>query len=189
MRMYGGLDTYDLVDTGRWADPDSGLRTADIIPLQQASPARFLAPAIYDEALKLASIQQLLDWVVQEYPMRAASWPSAQHDQHRKAWIDDLLFSAALAAPTMKSAFFEEEEEWRIITLALENRSWMSFLPKLTGLVPYVEFHYNNLPIQVVWSGPGRMTDQSLLAARYLLEKHSYFGVDLKPSKIPYRVG
>ena len=164
-----------------------GLSSANLVPSQR-SPSVYLAPAIYEEGPKVALIQELLKWIIQEYPIRAAHYRSDQRDQHRKDWVTFLLSAAAIAAPIMKNPSFAKENEWRLISF-FEDRSSMCFLPKPTGLIPYVEFHYDKLPIQVLWSGPGRMTGQSLLAGRALLEKHSYCNVDFEQSKIPYRVG
>jgi len=119
-----------------------------------------------------------------------------------------LLWRATAAAPIMKNPAFAEEQEWRLIHM-LQSKWDVRFLPKPIGLVPYVELRLgapqvnpepaqlarlgralpDKLPINVLWSGPGRATDTSLLAARTLLEQFNYDGVRLEASKIPYRVG
>lgn len=42
MRQYGGLDTYDLVDTDRWADADSADRYAHVVVSETARKADLL---------------------------------------------------------------------------------------------------------------------------------------------------
>jgi integrase len=42
MRQHGGLDTYDLVKTDRWADPDSADRYAHVVVNQQSRRADLL---------------------------------------------------------------------------------------------------------------------------------------------------
>jgi len=118
------------------------------------------------------------------------------------------LWRATSAAPIMKNPAFAEEEEWRLIHI-LQSKWDVRFLPKPVGLVPFVELKLgtpqtgpaapqiarlgrplpDKLPINVLWSGPGRATDTSLLAGRTLLEQFNYDGVHLEASKIPYRVG
>jgi hypothetical protein len=46
----------------------------------------------------------------------------------------------------------------------------------------------DRLPVTVVWSGPGRFKEASLLAARGLLMQCNYIRFDLETSDIPYRV-
>jgi hypothetical protein len=162
-----------------------GFASAKLIPKQSLT---YLAPAIYDEGLKSMLVDEFVRWIIQEYPKRASLSAAAQRNEHRKNWVEWLLYIAAVAAPIMKNPSFAEEEEWRLVSPS-EDRSLMCFLPKLTGLVPYIEFSYEKLPIRILWSGPGRMTRQSLQAGRALLEKHSYPDVNLKSSDIPYRVG
>lgn len=45
MRRYGGLDTYDLVDTDRWRDPDSADRYAHVVVNETARKANLLPGA------------------------------------------------------------------------------------------------------------------------------------------------
>jgi integrase len=42
MRMFGGLDTYDLVDTGRWSDPASAAGYNHVVVSQNAKKADLL---------------------------------------------------------------------------------------------------------------------------------------------------
>jgi hypothetical protein len=42
MRQHGGLDTYDLVKTNRWADPESADRYAHVVISEQARKADLL---------------------------------------------------------------------------------------------------------------------------------------------------
>jgi integrase len=45
MRQHGGLDTYDLVRTDRWADPESADRYAHVVVSEQARRADLLPGA------------------------------------------------------------------------------------------------------------------------------------------------
>jgi hypothetical protein len=167
----------------------------------------FIAPAIYDQDEQAKMIRAVLDWVLDEYPRVARRHAAAEQDEHRSAWTHMMLWMVAAVAPMMKNSAFFEEEEWRLIHLTHSQAS-VRFLPKPTGLVPFVELKLgipqsgapdqiallgrnlpDRLPIKVLWSGPGRATDTSLLAGRTLLEQCGYDGVRLAASKIPYRVG
>jgi Protein of unknown function (DUF2971) len=166
-----------------------------------------LSPAIYDRDEQAMLIRDFLAWVLNEYPRVASRHAGGEQDEHRSAWTHVILWMAAAVAPMMKNPAFAEEEEWRLIHL-LQSKASVRFFPKLTGLVPFVELRLGTpqsgapdqiallgrslperLPIKVLWSGPGRATETSLLAGRTLLEQFGYDGVKLAASKIPYRVG
>jgi hypothetical protein len=167
----------------------------------------FIAPVIYDRDEQERFVEAFLAWVLDEYPRRACRYAGANQDGHRSAWTQRMIEMLASVAPMMKNPAFFEEDEWRLIHLTHSQAS-VRFLPKPTGLVPFVELKLgvpqsgtpyqvellgrnlpDRLPIKVLWSGPGRATDTSLLAGRTLLEQFSYDGVRLEASKIPYRVG
>ncbi|WNV09779.1 DUF2971 domain-containing protein [Tardiphaga sp. 709] len=167
----------------------------------------FISPAIYDPNEQAQWVSEFLDWALAEYPKIATNHIEDEED-HRKRWAHTLLWLATAAAPIMKNPSFAEEQEWRLIHI-LQSKWDVRFLPKLTGLVPYVELKLgapqstsssdqehrlgkplpDKIPITVLWSGPGRATDVSLLAGRTLLEQLNYDGVRLESSKIPFRVG
>jgi hypothetical protein len=180
---------------------------SDKLDLANSKLGGFLSPAIYDRDQQAALVRQFLSWALLEYPKLAASLPLEAQEGHRKAWAHMLLWRVAVAAPIIKNPAFAEEEEWRLIHLPKWKEN-IRFLPRPTGLVPYLELKLglseigtpeqiarlgrslpDRLPIEVLWSGPGRATDTSLLAGRTLLEQLNYFGVKLEASKIPYRVG
>lgn len=167
----------------------------------------FVCPTIYDREEQATLVRDFLAWVLNEYPRVASKHAGTDRDEHLAAWTRVLLWTATLVAPVMKNPAFAEEEEWRLIHIA-PSRASVRFLPRLTGLAAFVELKLgtpqqgsrdhiaplgrtlpDRLPIKVLWSGPGRATDASLLAGRVLLEQHGYDGVRLMASKIPYRVG
>jgi Protein of unknown function (DUF2971) len=168
---------------------------ASKLDAQAAKQQCFTSPAIYDRDEQTQLVREFLAWVLEEYP-RAASKHATEQAEHREAWTHVMLWRLSAIAPIMKNPAFFEEEEWRLIHLP-ESIATIRFLPKPTKLVPFVELKIgspsnspDHVPIKVLWSGPGRDSDISLfLAGRALLEQYGYFGVALKPSNIPYRVG
>jgi hypothetical protein len=159
---------------------------------------------IYDRHEQSRIIQSLLDWAIEEYCRRAAS--SGAAEGHRIEWLTKFFRVAAQVAPMIKNPKFSEEDEWRIIQplLALGN---LGFVPKPSALVPYSQLRLGTaqpapkapnpqlvnplpdlLPMTVVWAGPGRFKEASLLAAQGLLVQCNYIGVTLEKSDIPYRV-
>jgi hypothetical protein len=83
-----------------------------------------------------------------------------------------MLWMLASVGPMMKNPAFAEEQEWRLIHLT-HSKASVRFLPKLTGLFPFVELKLgmpqsgtpdqiellgrnlpDRLPIKVLWSGP-----------------------------------
>jgi hypothetical protein len=170
-------------------------------------PNSVLFAAIYDRDEQAELIGDFLLWAMEEYPRVASSEQGGEQERHRKAWTHWMLWLLTAVAPAMKNPAFAEENEWRLIYLATSQER-MQFLPRATGLVPFVEINIgvprtgtpeqvaalggklpDQLPITVLWSGPGRATATSLLAGRVLLEKCGYVGVRLEASQIPYRVG
>lgn len=167
----------------------------------------FISPAIYDPSVQLGLVEELVDWAIAEYPKVAANHVENEA-AHRTQWARTFLWLATAAAPIMKNPSFAEEQEWRLI-YALQSKWDVRFLAKSIGLAPYVELELgkaqsaadpdqtsrlkrplpDKLPINALWSGPGRATETSLLAGRTLLEQFNYDGVRLESSKIPYRVG
>jgi hypothetical protein len=167
----------------------------------------FTSPVIYDREGQAKLVQDFLSWALAEYPRAASRHPATEQEEHRRAWTHMMLWRLTAAAPVLKNPAFAEEQEWRLIHL-LQAKWDVRFLPKPIGLVPFVELKLGSpqitasplaarlgrnlpdlLPITVLWSGPGQATDISLLAGRTLLEQFGYDGVDLKASKIPYRIG
>ncbi|MGD0026241.1 MAG: DUF2971 domain-containing protein [Xanthobacteraceae bacterium] len=174
-----------------------------------ATQSTLLAPALYARDKQAKLVRELLDWALEEYPKRALNYPESQKQEHLLNWAHYFLWFAAGTAPILKNPDFAEEAEWRIIFMLRSNRQ-VQYSPKPTGLVPFVALKMgvsqaapplldlahdsltsfpDKLPIISVWSGPGRATDISLLAAESLLEKNNYDGVQLHASKIPYRIG
>jgi hypothetical protein len=154
----------------------------------------YLSPALYDLREQQLLVQELLRWSLQEYPERAQQH---RHEEqtHRQLWIDELLKHASMAAPILKNSDFAEEEEWRLIHPPPNDASDVDYLPKPTGLFPYVRLKFrpgddsDRLPIRSLWSGPGRLANESGKAAEYLLRSKGYSTVEFHCSEIPYRVG
>src|SRR5215211_3711196 len=179
-----------------------------LIEARMSALYAFLSPSIYEREQQAHLVRELISWALDEYPRVAKKYTAADQDKHRALWGHALLWTAASAAPIMKSPAFAEEEEWRIIHL-LQSVADVRFFSRPTGLVPFVEMSLgiaqnapppdytarlgrplpDKLPITVLWSGPGRATDTSLLAGRALLEQCNYQDVKLFSSKISYRVG
>lgn len=161
----------------------------------------YLTPAIYDREQQATLVNEIVTWALNEYSRLAVKYPKEKRDEHRQDWGHVLLWLASAVAPIMKNPAFTEEREWRLIYL-LQSKNEIQFLPRTTGLVPFVELKLGEprsskdgqsqpdlLPIRKLWSGPGRFTETSLLAGRTLLEQNGYDGVGLAASKIPFRVG
>jgi Protein of unknown function (DUF2971) len=162
-----------------------------------------LTPVLYKRDVQARLVQDVLAWALEEYLKVSHKYDGVDQEKHRKLWSHHFLFFAAGAAPVMKNPDFCEEREWRVVRL-LGAKADCDFLPKATGLVPYVELRIgkprtptnesdrklpDRLPIQRLWSGPGTSNRVSLLAGRTLLEKLDYPPTDLAASDIPYRVG
>jgi hypothetical protein len=185
-----------------------GFDTQKLIPALTRHAA-ILTPALYDRAEQAKLIRALLEWALDKYPKVAEKQDSTTAKAHLENWAHHLLWFGSGLAPIMKNPAFEEENEWRLIYLLRANRE-IQFVPKLKGLVPVVgmklgepqpfvpleinllndtlESQPDKLPIVSLWSGPGAASGISLLAARSLLEKHGYGGVNISSSQIPFRV-
>jgi hypothetical protein len=166
-----------------------------------------LAPAIYDRQDHEILVRQFLSWALDEYPRTAGKYAVEDQDEHRSNWTHVMMWELTAVAPMIKNPDFFEEKEWRLIHRSYSQAS-VRFVPKPTGLVPFVEIKLGSpqtgtpeetallgrrlpdrLPIKVLWSGPGRVTKQSLEAGRTLLRQNGYVGIPVFASQIPYRVG
>lgn len=160
----------------------------------------------YDVDQQSKLVQDLLDWAITEYPKLANAQPANTRDEHRRRWVAKLFQFAAQIAPVMKNPNFKEENEWRLIS-PLIPLGKVGFVPKPAGLVPFAKLRMGKgqlpdqvpnpehvqplpdlLPIKVVWSGPGRFNEISLMAAQGLFRQCNYANVEFKTSTIPFRV-
>lgn len=186
-----------------------GFETNDLRD-QASFISAYIWPVIYDPRKQIAFISTLLNTALAEYAKAAATYPPAKQAQHRENWLRMFALAAAPLAPLLKYHSFYEEREWRIIYV-LRHMTELQFLPKPTSLSTYVDLDLavinpmsptppedhmgrpytfpKRLPVQKLWMGPGYLRYNSKTAAKALLERNGYFGVDLSVSEIPFRVG
>jgi Protein of unknown function (DUF2971) len=98
----------------------------------------------------------------------------------------------SLDCATTKDNAFQEEEEWRLIFRSL-NRSveGVFFRPGRSMLIPYLkiplEFQNQHVEIKRIYVGPSPHPSEAQESVEMLLRKYGIHGVEVVPSKIPYR--
>jgi hypothetical protein len=90
----------------------------------------------------------------------------------------------------MKHSGFREEDEWRASFVA-EDQAMCSLRESLFGLTPYLtvglDLSKPPSPLKRIVVGPGPHKDEWVHTVSLLLEKSEVTGVEVIPSKIPYR--
>jgi hypothetical protein len=166
-------------------------------------------PVIYTETAKQKIVAECFDWMLSEYPDRARAFASDEEKKaHLGAWVWNWAFRASFIAPMVKNSGFEEEDEWRLVRrFALPGDA--HFIAKNSHLCPYLELHVGvtrphppawpagdprrqrpmpaKLPIVELWFGPGRYQEHAHASCKAFLEHYDYGGVNLYPSKTPFR--
>ena len=87
----------------------------------------------------------------------------------------------------MKHHGFREENEWRASFVAQEQ-AMCSFREGIHGLVPFLPIDVDlSKSLKRVVVGPGPQIDEWVTTVRLMLAKCDIAGVEVLPSKIPYR--
>ncbi len=106
-----------------------------------------------------------------------------------------------LQAARFKDEAFSEEREWRIVFHAVRDMVLnvhraepdtriVKFRPGKFGVTPYIDFPLNlktNNPLHRIVVGPCPHSDEAVDAVSLLLAANGIEGVEVVPSKIPYR--
>jgi hypothetical protein len=167
---------------------------------QRASTSRWLT-LIYDKKKQKSEAKKAVEKAVksvitaeQRANERAKGVKAAINpDLLRVSAVMDLLTTAA----SFKNPSFESEREVRYATTLTNGEETTAFKVGSGHLNPYIvlkniyvtlgeEMGKHLLPVTEITVLPGRSPDQAIAAAKILLRKVGYAGVDVKRSKIPY---
>jgi Protein of unknown function (DUF2971) len=199
-RGYGepGTDRY-CIRFGRIALRDT-LMPEKVLGWQRASTSRWLT-LIYDKKKQQSEAKKAVEKAVKS--VVTAEQRANERAKAVKVPINpDLLkFSAVMdlltTAASFKNPSFESEREVRYATTLAEGEETVAFKVGGGHLKPYIELkdiyvtlgeekRKHLLPVTEITVLPGRSADQAIAAAKILLRKAGYAGVDVKRSKIPY---
>ncbi len=111
--------------------------------------------------------------------------------QHRSELVDPLMNWVVAMATRMKDPGFKEEKEYRIATFMIPD----FFSPSDTGLVPRVAIEFDPSCVKEILIGPGQNMETRESSVRYYVQmkmdprvkRKKYPGVEVNPSKTPYR--
>ena len=146
-----------------------------------------LAPCIYDYDEQYQLMEKILLEVLannrEEYPTRT-------EDDYIAG--GDLGYLLNRTAAIFKNSAFAEEQEWRLISKPLSNKSSnFSFRVGSTSLIPYFKLNLDNetqpFKIEELTVGPSTHQKLAIDAARQFLYSSGHKKALIKESSIPYR--
>ncbi|MDW5315519.1 DUF2971 domain-containing protein [Rhizobium sp. PL01] len=151
-----------------------------------ASNSGTLVSVVYDRDRAANRFQRLFEQHVKETEgyqqfedLLGIEDPSAQKEKMFQA-VSQLV-------PRFKDDGFAEENEWRLVIQG--DPKDLQFRTGDGILIPYLIAHTGGLllPVRHVTVGPGKNQDLAIKGVELFLEKDGYGGIEVKPSKIPYR--
>jgi hypothetical protein len=157
----------------------------------------FLVPVIYDTSEKAGLADEVATFILEQYPIDEAEAKPDDNEAFAEDWLTRFFSLISVLAPALKNESFSGEREWRLISMP-NLPSVVNYRTRASILTPYLEIEYNicsvethgttwTQPIRKVDIGPASHGDLTHYAAKCLLEKHSFGGVDIEVSKIPFR--
>jgi hypothetical protein len=199
-RGYGepGTDRY-CIRFGRIALRDT-LMPEKVLGEQRASTSRWLT-LIYDKKKQQSEAKKAVEKAVESVvtaeqrgkELAKAGKVAINPDLIKVSAVMNLLTTAA----SFKNPSFESEREVRYATTLAEGEETVAFKVGGGHLKPYIELkdiyvtlgeekRKHLLPVTEITVLPGHSPEQAIAAAKILLRKAGYAGVDVKRSKIPY---
>jgi hypothetical protein len=168
-----------------------GFLSRRLIDAGQLEPNFFLVPCVYDDDKQRELMVSLLQDVI------AGADEDYRHDSedrvgtYRKAFQ---LFGSLIAimGPTFKDQSFEEEQEWRAVSMpSAVDASILRFRAGRYHLIPYCEFALEHpsvhLEVSEVVVGPTPDGELALRAAQLVLAAYRVKYENVVNSTIPYR--
>lgn len=158
----------------------------------------FIAPAIYQSEIKTRIAHEILQFIVDQYPLDEHALAPQNVEAFTQQWMQCYLSIASLFAPTIKNDTFSQEREWRLIVMPMHASS-VKYRSRGGLLVPYLELnlkaaHFTGAdgvewphPFREIWTGPSRHEELNRFSAKCIAEKHGLSNVKIQPSRIPFR--
>lgn len=157
----------------------------------------------YSESAQNAQIEALTGRHIEEFltswdtcfsTMRDSSLPPSQNARnyapHLMQPLMNMYADFVEFGMFMKHHGFREENEWRATFIA-EDQAMCSFRESTLGLTPFlpigIDLSKSPSPLKRIVVGPGPHKDEWVTTVNLMLAKCSIPGVEVVPSKIPYR--
>lgn len=146
-----------------------------------------LTPCIYDYDTQYQLMQKILLEVLAK---NTEGYPTRKEDDYIVG--GDLGYLLNRTAAIFKNSAFAEEQEWRLISKPLSNKSSnFSFRVGNTSLIPYFKLNLNNesqpFKMKELTVGPSVHQKLAMDAARQFLYSNGHKKTIIKDSSIPYR--
>ena len=151
----------------------------------------YLAPCVYEEDAQYKLIESVIDDVVDF---------AVQFDRELPEHIDRVLRETfklfeklfPIVAPVVKDRRFEEEREWRLVSLASEfNPTETKVRAARSMLIPYIDHKLaldgERLQLSEIIVGPTPHAKLAKQSVELLMEKHQVKNAVIRNSEIPYR--
>jgi Protein of unknown function (DUF2971) len=153
----------------------------------------YLAPCIYDPVKQRATIQAVIEEVLEE---NSAPGDGTESETTFRELGGNLLSYLYRYAPIMKHESFREEREWRFISRPVPcHREGFDFREGRSTIIPYFKLplceQNEEFPVSEIVVGPTREPDRSARSVRTLLlsknvSRPSRY-VPVRNSNVPYR--
>jgi hypothetical protein len=168
-----------------------GFLTRRLEDAGRLDPSFFLVPCVYDHEKQVELMTSLVEDIVASADRDHEQQPDNRVGTYSKAFrgFGDLM---GIMGPTFKHASFEEEREWRIVSMpGAVDASVLEFRTGRYHLIPYCVFALEKpevrLSISEVIVGPTPDSALALEAARMALARDSVHHENVISSTIPYR--
>lgn len=153
----------------------------------------YLMPVIYKQSEKESLLNDILNFVLLQYPLDEAVVNPADRGVFANSWANAYVETATMLAPLVKDSGFSQEAEWRLMIVPVTDKI-VKYRSRGVLLTPYVEFDLKSplpmgmlpYPLREVWIGPSAHMDLNQAAAEHLLRREGVKAA-LKQSSIPYR--
>ncbi len=167
-----------------------GFRRNCLVQSASSDTLQFLARCIYDPSDQEDLINQLVEKVA-EFALKGVH-DRLLHDRIYRESYKLLGHLIPIVAPALKDPSFEEEAEWRLVSLAdfFESKS-LSFRDGRSMLVPHYEHSFrgkvNSESIEEIVIGPTPHPLLAIEASEALLASVGLISTKVRSSSIPYR--
>lgn len=172
-----------------------GFSVSGILDALKRRPGAWLLPSSYSEERHSFFINDLTR-MAQDYFMRGINRGVPDKERWAREFIAAFSTDLDIFASLIKHPKFLGEQERRIATTLKDGEHVnLEFSQKRTLLARHLPIDItlsdgisDKLPITQIYVGPGIAQRVSQVSAGDLLKKYGYEGVEIKLSKVPYRI-
>ena len=164
-----------------------GFNTSAFGKLMEKKGLRFVK-CIYERNDQVKMINNIIDNYINH--IRSKSSKLSDSNDMRVNLITEYLQRLIVIAPKLKSESFEEEKEWRIVSVNLKETDFIKFREGKSTIIPYIKISIDDsghMPIEEVIISPTSHKQLSNNAVKFLLSCKDIKSCSVKLSGISYQ--